>query len=112
MVRGDADLLVEAISNLVDNALKFTPPGGAVRLSLESTAEGSVVTVQDDGPGIAEAERPLVTQRFYRSQLAANVQGHGLGLNLVAAVADLHGFRLRISDAAPGAVFSMTARAE
>ena len=106
-IRGDADLLVEAVSNLVDNALKFTPPGGAVTLDLVRAAEGPVVTVQDDGPGIAEAERPLVTKRFYRSQDATPVPGHGLGLSLVAAVADLHGFQLRIGDAAPGAVISM-----
>ena len=111
-IRGDADLLVEAVSNLVDNALKFAPPGGAVRLSLARTVEGPVIAVQDNGPGIAETERPLVIKRFYRSQLAGNVQGHGLGLSLVAAVATLHGFQLRIGDAAPGAVVSLRARAE
>ena len=107
MVRGDADLLMEAVSNLVDNALKFTPAGGTVHLSLVRTKQGSVITVRDNGPGIREDERPLVTKRFYRGQGAAQVQGHGLGLSLVAAVADLHGFHLRIEDAVPGAIISL-----
>lgn len=107
VVQGDADLLTEAVSNLVDNALKFTPSGGAVRLRLSATAEGPVISVRDNGPGIEADERPLVTKRFYRSARSAHVAGHGLGLSLVAAVADLHGLELRIEDAAPGTVISL-----
>jgi signal transduction histidine kinase len=58
--------------------------------------------VEDNGPGIPDAERPLVTKRFYRGGGAAGVPGHGLGLSLVAAVADLHGFEVRFTDAGPG----------
>ena len=111
VVRGDPDLLTEAVSNLVDNALKFTPAGGTVRLSLHRRPEGPLVTVRDNGPGIAPEERPLVAKRFYRSQNHAHVEGHGLGLSLVVAVADLHGFQLRIEDAAPGAVISLVCAA-
>ncbi len=102
-VRGDADLLTEAVSNLVDNALKFTPRGGVVRLLLAREGGRTLVMVRDDGPGIAAEERRLVVKRFYRSRRQAGVPGHGLGLSLVAAVADLHGFELRIEDASPGA---------
>jgi signal transduction histidine kinase len=62
-----------------------------------------VIEVRDTGMGIAPEERALVTKRFYRSQAVANTPGHGLGLSLVTAVADLHGFKLTIDDASPGA---------
>ncbi len=102
-VRADAELMFEALSNLVDNALKFTPAGGMVRLSLDvSLIAGPVVEVRDTGVGIPADERELVTQRFYRSRSSAGAPGHGLGLSLVTAVADLHGFRLVIEDARPG----------
>ena len=105
-VRADAELMFEALSNLVDNALKFTPAGGTVRLSLIADVAGLVVVVEvrDDGPGIPQDERPLVTKRFYRSRSTSVAPGHGLGLSLVAAVADLHGFALTIEDAEPGTV--------
>ncbi len=102
-VRADAGLIFEAVSNLVDNALKYTPAGGRVRLALTSSPAGPVIEVRDTGMGIAPEERALVTKRFYRSQAVANTPGHGLGLSLVTAVADLHGFKLTIDDASPGA---------
>ena len=110
-IRGDGDLLTEAVSNLVDNALKFTPRAGAVQLRLVREDGRPVVTVRDDGPGIAAEERRLVVKRFYRSRRQAGVPGHGLGLSLVAAVADLHGFELRIEDASPGALISLVCNA-
>jgi signal transduction histidine kinase len=106
-IRADPDLLFEAISNLVDNALKFTGPGGHVSVQVRTTGDGTVISVRDDGPGIPSAERSLVTQRFYRGGGAAQVPGHGLGLSLVAAVADLHGFDLRIRDADPGTMIEL-----
>ncbi len=101
--RVDSDLFLEAIANLLDNALKFTPATGTVRLSLQRTARGFAVEVVDTGPGISEAERPLVTRRFYRSAAHRRVPGHGLGLSLVAAVAGMHGLELSFADNAPGA---------
>lgn len=100
--RVDRDLFLEAAANLLDNALKFTPTGGRVRLSLARAGEGFVVEVADTGPGVAEAERALVTDRFYRSASHHAVPGHGLGLSLVAAIARMHGLVLTIADNAPG----------
>lgn len=110
-VEADGELLFEALCNLVDNALKFTPPGGRVRLRASTTPRGPLLEVIDSGPGIAEAERAFVTKRFYRSPTHAGVEGHGLGLSLVAAVADLHGFELTFADARPGAVVRLLCRA-
>jgi signal transduction histidine kinase len=110
-IEADGELLFEALCNLVDNALKFTPAGGRVRLRARTTRAGLMLEVSDNGPGIAEAERALVTKRFYRSPVHAGVNGHGLGLSLVQAVADLHGFDLTFDDARPGAVIRLLRRA-
>ena len=96
-VVGDHDLLFEAVANLVDNAVKFTPTGGAVALTLVREGAGPVLRVADTGPGIGEAERESVTKRFYRSDKSRHETGTGLGLSLVAAIAKLHGFTLRFS---------------
>jgi PAS domain S-box-containing protein len=100
-VHGDRDLLFEAVANLVDNAVKFTPEGGRVELVLVHQEGEAVIRVIDTGPGITEIEREAVTQRFYRSDKSRNIKGLGLGLSMVAAIIKLHGFRLRIS-AGPG----------
>jgi signal transduction histidine kinase len=110
-VEADGELLFEALCNLVDNALKFTPRGGRVRLRAHTTPRGPLLEVTDNGPGIAEAERAFVTKRFYRSPTHAGIDGHGLGLSLVAAVADLHGFELTFDDARPGAMVRLLCRA-
>jgi PAS domain S-box-containing protein len=101
IVCGDRDLLFEAVANLVDNAVKFTPEGGRVELALLHQAGETVIRVSDTGPGISEAEREAVTQRFYRSDKSRNIKGLGLGLSMVAAIIKLHGFRFNIS-AGPG----------
>ncbi|MEG3176557.1 HAMP domain-containing sensor histidine kinase [Sphingomonas sp. RB3P16] len=95
-VDGDASLLIEAVSNLIDNAMKFGPAGGRVTLSLEQAGTAARITVADDGPGVPVAERSLVTQRFYRGR--HECEGAGLGLSLVKAIADLHGFTLRFAE--------------
>ena len=100
-VHGDRDLLFEAVANLVDNAVKFTPEGGRVALSLLRRDGDSVIQVSDTGPGISEAEREAVVKRFYRSDKSRNTEGLGLGLSLVAAIVKLHGFRFTIA-AGPG----------
>jgi len=99
VVHGDRDLLFEAVANLVDNAVKFTPEGGQVALSLLHRKGESVIQISDTGPGIPESEREAVTKRFYRSDKSRNTEGLGLGLSLVAAIVKLHGFRFTI---APG----------
>jgi signal transduction histidine kinase len=100
-VQGDRDLLFEAVVNLVDNAVKFTPEGGRVELVLLRKEGETVIRVIDTGPGIPEIEREAVTQRFYRSDKSRNTKGLGLGLSMVAAIIKLHDFRFRIS-AGPG----------
>jgi signal transduction histidine kinase len=95
-VRGDRDLLFEAIVNLVDNAVKFAPEGGRVDVELAHDGKGSVVRVTDSGPGIPQHETEAVLRRFYRSDKMRNALGVGLGLNLVAAIVKLHGFLLVI----------------
>ena len=96
-VRGDRDLLFEAVANLVDNAVKFTPEGGRVELALLHQDGETVIRVSDTGPGIPEIEREAVTQRFYRSDNSRNIKGLGLGLSMVAAIIKLHSFQFRIS---------------
>jgi signal transduction histidine kinase len=96
-VRGDRDLLIEAVANLIDNAIKFTPEGGKVNIELLRRDSETVVRVTDTGCGISEQERDAVLRRFYRSDKMRNTPGVGLGLSLVAAIVKLHGFRLEIS---------------
>jgi signal transduction histidine kinase len=95
-VRGDRDLLFEAVANLVDNAIKFTPEGGKVEIELLRGDHETIIRVTDTGSGISEQEREAVLRRFYRSDKIRNTPGVGLGLNLVAAIVKLHGFRLAI----------------
>jgi signal transduction histidine kinase len=95
-VRGDRDLLFEAVANLVDNAIKFTPEGGRVEIELTRSDEETIVSVTDTGCGIGEQEREAVLRRFYRSDKIRSTPGVGLGLSLVAAIVKLHGFRLAV----------------
>jgi signal transduction histidine kinase len=97
VVRGDRDLLFEAIANLVDNAVRFTPAGGRVELCLLHRDGEAAIRVKDTGPGISESDSKAVTRRFYRSDKSRSNGGLGLGLSLVAAIVKLHSFRLTIS---------------
>jgi signal transduction histidine kinase len=101
-VEADAKLLFEAVSNLVDNAIKFTGEGGRVQLRLDAGADGPRILVEDDGPGVPADERTAVLQRFYRSERDQLRPGSGLGLSIVAAIVRLHRFRLELQDSAPG----------
>ena len=99
---GDRELIQQAVANLVDNAVKFSPPGSAVRLSGRAVEGGIEIAVADQGPGIPVAERARATERFFRGEAARSTPGSGLGLALVQAVAQLHGGRLALEDAGPG----------
>lgn len=101
-VVGDRELLLEAVANLLDNAVKFSPPGGLCRIRLAREGGTAVVRVEDAGPGIPAREREAVLKRFYRSEQSRTSEGSGLGLSLVAAVVRLHGFALGIGDGTPG----------
>lgn len=107
LIRGDRDLLLEALLNLVDNAVKFTPPGGHVTVALTGTPQHPVLRIADTGPGIPPAERGLVLRRFYRADRSRSRPGTGLGLSLVAAVANLHRFDLHLDDARPGCIVEL-----
>jgi signal transduction histidine kinase len=104
IVHGDPHLLFEAFSNLVANAIKFTPRGGRVLLGASSRSEGVRAELVDSGPGIPSGERDVVLQRFYRGECGrdAGIEGYGLGLSIVSAIVRLHGFRLRFEDNAGG----------
>jgi signal transduction histidine kinase len=106
-IHGDRALLFEAFSNLLDNAFKFTPAGGAVRMVLRQTPAGPLVEVIDKGPGIPLDERDAVLQRFYRGESTRHLAGSGLGLSIVSAVIRVHDFTLRIGNAEPGACVSI-----
>lgn len=100
---GDPLLLAQAIGNLIDNALKYAQEKGTITVQAIQRSDGAIeVSVSDDGPGIPDAEKPKVTERFYRGDASRGTQGVGLGLSLVAAVAKLHGGVLGLTDNHPG----------
>jgi signal transduction histidine kinase len=101
-IHGDRALLFEAFSNLLDNAFKFTQPGGVVRMVLSQTPAGPLVEIVDNGPGIPLDERDAVLQRFYRGERTRHLAGSGLGLSIVSAVMRVHDFTMRIGNAEPG----------
>ena len=101
-VTGHRQLLAQAVANLLDNAIKFTPRGGRIALSLARQGGRIELSVADNGPGVPAADRERVLQRFVRLDASRGTPGSGLGLSLVAAVAKLHGATLELSDNAPG----------
>jgi hypothetical protein len=113
-ILGDRDLLQQAVANLLDNAIKFSPDGGQIRLLGRRDGRIVHISVADQGPGIPEADRPRATERFFRGEAARHTPGSGLGLALVQAVAVLHEGALQLEDAHPGllAKLSLTAMAQ
>jgi signal transduction histidine kinase len=102
-VAGDPVLLAQALSNLIDNSLKSVPERGAISVRVGRRADGAVeIAVADDGPGIADADKPKVTERFFRGDSSRTGPGVGLGLSIVEAVAKLHGGALQLLDNHPG----------
>ncbi len=102
-LRGDAGLFTQAVSNLIENALKYTPEGGHVEVRAIQRPDGRIeVVVADDGPGIAPADRERALERFVRLDSARTTPGAGLGLSLVAAVARLHRGGLHLRDGIGG----------
>jgi len=101
-VRGHRHLLFQALSNLIDNALKFAASSGPLEVDVRHGPNGPELKVSDRGPGIPEDQRKYVLQRFVRLEQSRNAPGTGLGLSLVAAVAQMHGAILTLTDNAPG----------
>jgi signal transduction histidine kinase len=102
-VAGDPLLLAQAVSNLIDNALKYSSAGGRITVETRRREDGAVeLTVRDNGPGIPDSDKPRATERFFRGDNSRGTPGVGLGLSLVDAVARLHGGVLELRDNHPG----------
>jgi signal transduction histidine kinase len=109
-IYGDGELLFEALNNLVDNAIKFTPAEGTVVVALVDAPDGPRIDIIDTGPGIPAEERETVLQRFYRGESARDLPGSGLGLSIVSAIVRVHRFTLEIADAPSGTRVSLHCR--
>src|SRR5580698_7520955 len=108
-VSADPVLLAQALSNLIDNALKYAPQGGSIEVAVEKLDDlRAEIAVSDNGPGIDDGEKTKVMQRFYRGDASRGTPGVGLGLSLVQAVAKLHGSALELRDNGPGLRVVMT----
>jgi hypothetical protein len=108
-VSGDPVLLAQALSNLIDNALKYAPVNGAIEVAVHKRGDGTAqVSVSDNGPGIDDSEKSKVVERFYRGDASRGTPGVGLGLSLVQAVAKLHGSALELTDGNPGLRVAIT----
>jgi signal transduction histidine kinase len=101
-IRGDRELLMQLFANLLENAIRHSPAGAQLALVAQRRSNMVEVTVADNGPGIPEALRSKVLQRFFRLETSRTTPGSGLGLSLAAAVATLHDARLELSDNGPG----------
>jgi signal transduction histidine kinase len=95
------------VANLVDNALRHTPAGTRIVVASARSDEASRLTVSDDGPGVPQAELGRIFERFYRLDAARATPGNGLGLSLVAAIAELHGMGYAASDNRPGLTIAL-----
>jgi signal transduction histidine kinase len=102
VVRGDQQLLTQMMANLVENALRHTPEGTRVEITLEDGPAAPICVIADNGPGIPEEERDKVFRRFYRMDRSRSTAGSGLGLSLVAAIAELHRIVVEVGDQRPG----------
>ncbi|HXJ01280.1 MAG TPA: HAMP domain-containing sensor histidine kinase [Micropepsaceae bacterium] len=102
LIHGNLNLISQALANLVDNAIKYTPSGGTILVALENHPVGPALVVADNGPGIPPEDRARVTERFVRLESSRNSPGTGLGLSLVAAVARMHEAELSFEDNHPG----------
>jgi signal transduction histidine kinase len=102
IVIGDSDLLFQLFANIIDNAVKFSPQGSVIRLYAGSENNQVIVSIEDQGPGIAEQEKEKVFKHFYRGDSSRSTPGNGLGLSLVKVVADKHQAKISLEDARPG----------
>jgi signal transduction histidine kinase len=101
-LRGDPQLLIQLFSNLLDNAIRHTPPGAEIALSARATQGGIDATIADRGDGIPAEDRTKVFRRFFRHEKSRTAPGNGLGLALVAAVVELHTGTICLEDNKPG----------
>ena len=102
VVSGDPDLLMQLLSNMVENSLRHTPKGTTIEIEVSQRDDIPVLSVSDNGPGIAPEDRERVFRRFYRGEKSRTTGGNGLGLSLCKAIAELHHANLALSDNHPG----------
>lgn len=103
MIEGNRPFLAQALANVIDNAIKYTPSGGAVMLRARRRSSGEIeYSITDTGPGVPEEDRPRVIERFVRLDNSRSEAGSGLGLSLVGAVMEAHQGRVQL-DEGPGA---------
>lgn len=102
IIYGEKNLLAQAFANLLDNAMKFTPKGGAITIACENTEHSTTIIIADNGPGVPEEFRQKVFEKFFRLEQSRNTKGNGLGLSLVAAIARIHNVTVTLSDNHPG----------
>lgn len=108
---GDRDMLFQLFANILDNAVKFTPEGGTVRVVTEEKDGRVDISIEDTGPGIPEDDRTRIFERFFRAEKSRSSPGDGLGLSLVYAVLKLHKGQIRVTDNEPGARFTVSLEA-
>lgn len=101
-IRGDRELIAQAAINLLDNAQRHTPAGTVITVEVKAAGDRVALTIADDGPGVTATDRPLIARRFARLESSRTTPGHGLGLNLVAAIVAAHDGTLKIDDNMPG----------
>jgi signal transduction histidine kinase len=111
MVKGERELLMQLFANLIENALRHSPRGAAVRVNASRFENRVRVSIVDNGRGIPQDERCKVLQRFYRLEASRTTVGNGLGLSLANAIAELHDTTLELSDAEPGLCVSVSLEA-
>ncbi len=101
-VHGDRDLLTQLAANLIENAIRYSPDGGCIRVEVALVGGQLVLVVSDDGPGVPAAQRDAVRRRFFRLDASRTTPGSGLGLAMVTAIAELHDAQVTMDDNAPG----------
>ncbi len=107
IVEGDPDLLTQLLANLIENAITHMPPPGHIALTLTRDGAEGLLVIADSGPGIPEPEHAMVFRRLYRLDRSRSTPGSGLGLAMVAAIAELHDATIRLGDAGPGLIISI-----
>ncbi len=106
-IKGDKDLLFQVFSNLLDNAIKFSPTGSEITLTLENIGNKPQIMIADQGTGIPPQDIDKVFTRFYRADKSRNTPGTGLGLSLVKAVTDMHKAKIALQDNNPGLIVTV-----
>ena len=115
LAKMDAKLIVQVVINLVDNAIKYTPPGSNIKIRTERKGEKAIISISDDGPGISDEVKPHIFDRFYSgaNKIADSRRSLGLGLSLCKSIVTVHGGEITVKDSKPqGTVFTFTLPAE